>query len=49
MQKSGKKGLDINAESFIVAIAVIFALMVLSYLLTLFIPGGLFLLRRDGR
>ena len=40
MHKSGKKGLDINAGSFIVAIAVIFALMVLSYVLTLLIPGG---------
>lgn len=39
-QKTEKKGLDISARSFITAILVIFALMVLTYVLTFVIPGG---------
>ena len=34
------KGLNINAKSFIIAIIVIFALMVLTYILTFIIPSG---------
>ncbi len=34
------KGLNISAKSFVVAIAVILALMILTYLLTFLIPGG---------
>ncbi len=34
------KGLNVSVRSFITAIAVIFVLMVATYLLTLFIPGG---------
>ena len=35
-----KKGLNISAKSFISAIAVIFVLMVLTYILTFIVPGG---------
>ena len=35
-----KKGLNISVRSFITAIAVIFALMVIAYVLTLVVPGG---------
>lgn len=35
-----KKGISISAKSFIAAVEVIFALMVLSYILTFIIPGG---------
>lgn len=35
-----KKGLNISAKSFVTAIAVIFILMVLTYILTLVVPGG---------
>ena len=35
-----KKGLNISAKSFLTAIVVIFALMVLTYVLTFIIPGG---------
>ena len=34
------KGLGISAKSFVTAIVVIFALMILTYLLTFIIPGG---------
>lgn len=42
MEKKSKSkgGLDISVKSFITAIAVIFALMVLAYLLTFIIPSG---------
>lgn len=40
MQNKSEKGLNISAKSFITAIAVIFVLMVLAYVLTLIIPGG---------
>ena len=39
-QQTEKKGLNISAKSFITAIVVIFALMVLTYVLTFIIPGG---------
>ncbi|MCI8640226.1 MAG: YfcC family protein [Coprococcus sp.] len=35
-----RKGLDISVRSFITAILIIFALMVLTYILTFLIPGG---------
>ena len=35
-----KKGMSVTTRSFLTAIAVIFALMVLTYLLTFHIPGG---------
>ncbi|MDO4487488.1 MAG: AbgT family transporter [Eubacteriales bacterium] len=35
-------GLNVNVKSFITAIAVIFVLMVMTYVLTLIIPGGAF-------
>lgn len=35
-----KRGLTISVRSFVIAIAVIFALMVLTYVLTFVIPGG---------
>ncbi len=35
-----KKGLNISASSFVTAIAVLFALMALTYLLTFIVPGG---------
>ena len=38
--KQENKGLDISAKSFITAIVIIFALMLATYLLTVFIPGG---------
>jgi len=42
-----KKGLNISAKSFVAAIAVIFALMVLTYILTFVIPGGEYARRTD--
>lgn len=38
--KTETKGLNISTKSFITAIAVIFALMLLTYILTFVIPGG---------
>ena len=35
-----KKGLGISAKSFVTALIVIFALMVITYVLTFIIPGG---------
>lgn len=40
MTDEKKRGLNIGARSFITAIAVIFVLMVLSYVLTLVLPSG---------
>ena len=37
---SEKKGLNISTKSFITAIVVIFVLMIVTYILTFFIPGG---------
>ena len=39
-EKTEKKGLNISTKSFITAIAVIFVLMLLTYVLTFIIPGG---------
>lgn len=46
--KSEKKGISISAKSFITAIIIIFALMVVSYILTLIIPGGEFARKEDA-
>lgn len=40
MANKEKKGLNINTQSFITAILVIFALMIVAFILTLAIPGG---------
>ena len=40
MSENSKKRLNVSTKSFITAIAVIFALMVVTYALTLFVPGG---------
>lgn len=40
MAETEKKGLNISVRSFITAILVIFALMILAYVLSLVIPGG---------
>lgn len=39
-QRNEKKGLNISAKSFILAIVIIFILMVITYVLTFIIPGG---------
>ena len=39
-EKQEKKGLDISVKSFVTAIVIIFALMVVTYVLTFLIPGG---------
>lgn len=38
--KKSEKGLNISTKSFITAIVVLFLLMVLTYILTLIVPGG---------
>lgn len=45
-----KKGLNVSVKSFITAIVVLFVLMILTYMLTLVIPGGEFarILDADG-
>lgn len=40
MEKKENKGLNISVRSFLTAIIVIFVLMVVSYVLTLVVPGG---------
>ena len=40
MTREMKKGLNLSVKSFITAIAVIFILMVATYILTLVIPAG---------
>ena len=40
MDRKESKGLNISTRSFLTAIIVIFALMVVSYVLTLVVPGG---------
>lgn len=47
-QEKKDGGLNLSVRSFITAIAVIFALMVLTYVLTLVIPGGAFDRTPDG-
>ena len=39
-QQNENKGLNISAKSFITAIAIIFVLMVLTYVLSFVVPGG---------
>lgn len=48
MEAKKQAGLNIGARSFIGAIAVILALMVVSYILTFFIPGGMYARSADG-
>lgn len=48
MENNEKKGMSISVKSFITAIAVIFALMVVSYILTFIIPGGQYVRVDDG-
>ena len=38
--KKSEKGLNISTKSFVTAIAVLFLLMVLTYVLTMIVPGG---------
>ena len=40
MANTKNKGLNVNIKSFLAAIVVIFILMVVSYLLTILVPGG---------
>lgn len=40
--KKEKEGLNISTKSFLVSLGVIFALMVLTYLLTFIVPGGVY-------
>ncbi len=40
MEQKEKKGLNVSVKSFITAIAIIFVLMVITYILTFVIPGG---------
>ncbi len=47
MDKKQEKGLNVSVKSFITAIAVIFVLMIASYILTLFIPGGEYVRFKD--
>ena len=47
MQKENKKGLNISTKSFITAIAVIFILMIATYILTLVIPAGAYARTED--
>lgn len=47
MDKKENKGLNISVRSFLTAIIVIFALMVVSYVLTMVIPGGRYLRYAD--
>ncbi len=42
MQTQENKGLNINVKSFITALAVVLALMILTYAMTFLIPGGEF-------
>ena len=40
MKKATDKGLNINTKSFLTSLSVIFTLMIITYLLTLILPGG---------
>ena len=39
-QKTKNNGLNVGVKSYLTAIFMILALMVLTYMLTLFVPGG---------
>jgi len=47
MDKSGQKGLNISTKSFLTAMAVIFALMIAAYILTLTVPAGEYMRTAD--
>ena len=49
MQQQKNKGLSISVKSFVTALAVIFGLMVLSYVLTFIVPGGEYGTLDDGK
>ena len=42
MKQQKNEGLNISVKSFLTAIAVIFVLMIASYILTMVIPGGVY-------
>ena len=42
LTENKKKGLEVNAASFIAAIGILAGLMVLTYILTLVVPSGSF-------
>ena len=48
MEEKQGKGLNISVKSYITAIAVIFALMVCTYVLTFLVPGGQYARTMDG-
>lgn len=48
MESQEKKGLNIGIKSFITALVVILILMIVTYVLTLFIPGGQYIRTDDG-
>ena len=48
MEKTKKKGMNISTRSFITAIAVIFVLMVIAYVLTIVVPGGAYARTEDA-
>lgn len=48
MENKEKKGLNVSAKSFITAILVIFALMVVCYILTFIIPAGAYVRDENG-
>lgn len=48
MENTREKSLNISIRSFITAIVVIFALMVVSYILTFLIPGGVYARTTDA-
>jgi len=45
--EKAKKGLNISTKSFITAITVLFLLMILTYILTLVVPGGMYARKPD--
>lgn len=47
MDKQDNKGLNISTRSFLTAIIVIFALMIVCYILTMVVPGGRYLRYTD--
>lgn len=47
-KKTERQGINISAKSFIIAIAVIFAIMILSYILAITVPGGAYARKENG-